>query len=135
MVRKRNGHRGPFCRLFFNKKGVVAYYLTFIIIAVVIITITAILAPMGVMFNTRMYEMGEQILIDNNVTIAAIADVNVRESIYNITGAALAATETNIEVNADLFRYGWALVICLSGFIIFLFTRRSVEYAGAGGFI
>lgn len=89
---------------------------------------------MGVLFNTKMYAAGEDILLLANDSIADINDPVVKASIYNITNTAFAASQTNIEVNADIFQYGWVLLICLVGLIIFMATRRSIEFAG-GGFI
>lgn len=130
--RKRKNGR-PFSRLFSNRRGVVGYYITFFIIAIIIITIAAVLAPMGVLFNTKMYAAGENILLLANDSIADINDATVKQAIYNVTDTAFSATQTNIEVNADIFQYGWVLVICLVGLVIFLFTRRTVEFAG--GFV
>jgi len=131
-VRRKNNRL--FSRLFSDGRGVVAYYLTFFIMAVIIITIAAVLAPMGVLFNTKMYAAGEGILLMANDSIADINDATVREAIYNVTNAAFSASKMNIEVNADIFQYSWVLIICLVGLVIFLFTRRTVEFAG-GGFV
>ena len=121
-------------RLFSNKKASIGMYITFVITAIIIIVITGLIAPMGVMFSTQMYEAGEQILIDNNATIANINNAQVRQSIYNMTDEALGATHTNIEVNSDLFQYAWVIVLVLAGLIVFIYTRQVTEFR-AGGFV
>lgn len=134
MQKERKRKKRAFSRLFSDKRGVVGYYITFFIVAIIIVTTAAVMAPMGVLFNVKMYQAGESILLLANDSIADIQDATVRQSIYNITDTALSATTTNIEVNADIFQYGWILIIGLVGLVIFLFTRRTVEFAG-GGFV
>lgn len=118
----------------FKKKGQVSFYFSFIIVALIVIVISAVLAPMGVLFNTRMYEAGEDILLQANASLSGINDPTVRAAIGNVTTEALDATVTNITVNSDIFQYGWILVIALAGIVIFIFTRRTIEYGG-GGFV
>ena len=132
-MEKRKKRNWPLSRLFSDKRGVVGYYITFFIVAIIVVTIAAVLAPMGVLFNTKMYAAGEDILLLANESIADINDATVRASIYNVTNTAFSASQTNIEVNADIFQYGWVLIIVLVGLVIFLFSRRTVEYSG--GFI
>lgn len=115
-------------------KGQVTIYLVYFAVAIIIVVLASVLAPMGVLFNTEMYAMGEDILAQANDSIANIDNTNVRTSIYNMTDQAFDAAETNVRVNSDIFQYGWVAVIILTGLVLFLFTRRLVEYGG-GGFI
>lgn len=115
-----------------NRKAQIGIYISFMILVIIIILITAVFAPMGVLFNAKMYEAGEGILIDANASIQNINDSVVRGQITNATNAALAASQNNIEVNASLFQYGWVLVILLTALVLFLFTRRLVEFGGGG---
>lgn len=117
-----------------NKKAVVSMYIVFIIVAMVIILITAVFAPMGVLFNTEMYAAGEDILLRANESIQNINDAEVRAAVQDNVDNAFLAQENNIEVNANLFQYGWILILGLVALVIFLFTRRMVEM-GAGGFV
>lgn len=116
-----------------NRKAQIGYYLAFVILAIIIITITAILAPMGSLFNTEMYIAGEGILANANQSINNIQDAEIREAIRGSTESAMAATQNNIEVNNNLFQYGWVLVVIIAALMLFLTTRRSVEYGS--GFI
>lgn len=117
-----------------NKKAVVSLYFAFLISAIIIILFAAIFAPMGVLFNTEMYKAGENILKQANNSIAGINDTAVRLSVQEAVDSGLLATEDNIKTNAALFQYSWLLVIGLTALIMFLITRRIVEYSG-GGFI
>lgn len=117
-----------------NKRGQVMFFLTFIIAALVILIIGAVFAPMGVMFNTKMYLAGQDILNKSLPDIGNITDVGVRTEVLNSVESAKAATANNIEVNAALFQYSWVLMLALLGLISFIVTRRIVEYGG-GGFI
>lgn len=111
-------------------------YITFFIVAILIITLAAVIAPMGVRFNTVMYEAGEQLLIDSNATLAQINNTEVRTELYASIDQALDSAQTNIDINTDIFQYSWIVVLILVFLIIFIFTRRTVEVqGGAGGYI
>ncbi len=118
------------------KKAQVSIYVAFIFTALIIIVITAVLAPMGVLFNAEMYIAGENLMLQGNDTIAKIKDDAIRESILGVIDTALKAQQNNIEINADMFRFSWILILGLTALVVFLFTRRLVETSGgAGGFI
>jgi predicted PurR-regulated permease PerM len=115
------------------KRGNITLYITFIMLAVVIIVIAAFVAPMGVRFTSEMYAAGEKIMLDANSTIQKINNSEVRGRITNITGLALDAAESNIEINSNMFRYSWIIVLALGALIIFLYTRSLTEYQRPGG--
>lgn len=118
-----------------GKRGTVALYLTFIVSAITIIVITAVVAPLGTLFNSKLYVAGEGILLQANESMSQIQDPTVRQAVQNATASALSAGEENIVVTTDLFQYAWIIVIVLVGLITFLFSRRLVEYGYGGGFI
>lgn len=123
-------------KIFRRKDGVIMLYITFFIVAILVITLAAVIAPMGVRFNTVMYEAGEQLLIDSNATLAQINNTEVQTELYGAIDEALDSAQTNIDINTDIFQYGWIVVLILVFLIIFIFTRRTVEVqGGAGGFI
>jgi hypothetical protein len=115
-----------------KKRGSVTLYLVFLIIAIIIVMISAVAAPMGVLFNTRMYQAGEDIMLQANESINDIDNATVRARLHGVVGNGLSNVENNIEVNNALFQYGWVLLIGLSALVVFLFTRRIVEYGGGG---
>jgi len=117
-----------------NKKAQVTMYVVWFMAAIIILLVAALGAPMGVLFNSELYAAGEQILIDANSSIQNIQNDSVRTSVTDMVTQALDAQENNIEVNANLFQYSWVFVLILSGIVVFLFTRRTVEF-GQGGFI
>lgn len=117
-----------------GKKGVIYLYIIFIITAILILIIGAVVAPMGTLFTTEMYSMGERMLIDSNETIQDISNVQVRDQIETNIAQALSLQETNIEINTDIFKYSWIPMLLLTFLILFLYTRRVVEVQG-GGFI
>lgn len=110
-----------------NKRGSVMLYITFIITALIVILIGAFFVPMGVRFNSALYVAGEQILKDSQPDIDRIQDNAIRTQLNETLTTAKQASADNIEVNAQLFRYSWILVIGLVALIIFIFTRRLTE--------
>jgi len=115
------------------KKGSVTLFLTWLILTVIIITITAVVAPMGALFNTEMYKAGEDILSRTNQSLQGINDSVVRGEVMGVVNSAQASAQDNIEVNANMFKYSWVLVVALTALVLFIFTRRQVEYS-TGGF-
>lgn len=116
-----------------NKKAVISLYITFIISFILIVLIASVLAPMGVMINTKFYEAGETILRQTNSSMQ-IQDAEVAAALQADINAALDAQQNNIEVNANIVQYSWILVVAITAIILFLYSRRLVE-VGAGGFV
>lgn len=113
-----------------GKKATITLYVTYLILAITIVLIAGFAAPLGVRFNSEIYAAGEGILLDANDSIAAINDADMRNQIYSVIDEAYQAGENNIEVNANLFQYSWILIIGITAIVIFLYSRRLVEYGG-----
>ena len=120
-----------------NKKGTIGLYITFFILAVLVITIGAVLAPMGVLFNTEMLLAGEDIMMMANDSISSINNETIRNSIQSILSSGMSNVQNNIEVNSDLFQYSWLFVLLITGLVIFIASRRLIETQskGGGGFV
>lgn len=116
------------------KKANVTLLFVFVMIAGVIILLTAVFAPMGALFSTNLYAAGEDILMATNDSIANINDAEVKTAIYSVVDEAFAAQENNVNVSVSLYTYSWIFVIVISSIVIFLLARRNVEL-GTGGFI
>ena len=114
------------------KRGQISLMLVFFITAILIVLIAAVLAPLGAQINVEFYAAGERILLEANDSIANINDSAVRAEVYSTIGDALDNQQTNIEVNAAIFKYGWVFVLVLACLVVFLYTRRLVEYGGSG---
>lgn len=113
-----------------NKKANVTLFFAFTIAAIVIVVFAAILAPMGVLFNAEAYAAGEMILQNANESIQDISDPTVKASVEDSIQSAFDASQNNIDVNASIFQYGWILIIVLVALVVFLASRRLVEYGG-----
>lgn len=117
-----------------NKKANITLYVSFMIMAVILVMIAAVLAPMGVLFNTEMFKAGESIMLKANDSITGIQNDDIRVSVQDTVETAYGAAEYNIDVNANIFRYGWVFVVLLAGIMVFLYARTLVEY-GRPGFV
>lgn len=117
-----------------NKRASISLYFTLIVTAFILITIAAVIVPMGISFNSQMYAAGEKMLIRGNESIQAISDVNVKNTLTNAINEAKDSAAFNIEVNAGFFKYSWILVLGLSSLIVFIYTRKVTEYQ-TGGFV
>lgn len=117
-----------------SRRGQIAIYIYFIVLAIFILLIGAVFAPMGVLFNVKMYEAGEQIMLQANDSISNIQDDAVRTQVQAVIDTGLSDVQTNIEVNSDIFQYSWVLMLGVTGMVVFLLTRRIVEF-NQGGFV
>jgi hypothetical protein len=113
-----------------NKKGSITLFIVFLISAFSILIIASVFAPMGVRATTKFYEMGEKQVLNAQDDLNGINNTDIKTELNATFNNALGAVQNNIEINSMLFQYGWIFVIILSGLIIFLFTRRLVEYGG-----
>lgn len=118
-------------KLIKSKSGVVTFYLVFIIIAVIMVMITAVLAPFGAQISTEFYRAGESIIQSTNRTASLIQDADVRQALIDSNNQALASTADNIEVNTGLYKYSFIIILIVLGLFLFLYSRRLVE-AGYG---
>lgn len=116
-----------------NKKATVSLYITFIIVATIIVIITALVAPMGADITSKFYIAGQDILGRTNTTIQSIHNDTVRAHIQNTLTAGMNAQQNNIEVSTNLYQYSWIFLLVLTALIVFLYSRRIVEYGG--GFV
>lgn len=117
-----------------NKKANITIYIVFVLTAIITIIMGAVIVPMGTVFSVKAYEAGEKIMIIGNESTTSISDTAVREKIQANIGAGLDNSDYNVEITTNLFKYSWIIVLGLTALIMFLFTRKMVEY-GAGGFI
>ena len=100
-------------------------------IATIIIIVAAVLAPAGVMLNTKLYEAGEKIYLKTNSSLN-ISNPEVSASVQDNINGGLDALHTNIDINADLFQYSWVPMVVLSAIVLFVFVLRVKEISGGG---
>ena len=117
-----------------SKKSQVTIYLAGLIVMIIIVTISAFLAPLGARFTSEMVVAGQTELLRANETISKIQNQTIKDRWAGTVGEAYEAAETNIEVTTDMFQYMWVIVCAVVALILFLYTRRVIE-VGGGGFI
>lgn len=117
------------------KKAQVTIYVSYLLVAFIILAITAVVAPAGALFTAEAYTAGQGILERANESIQSINNDTVRARITALTDSAYNAAETNIEVTTDLFKYSWVIMLALIGIVLFLYSRQIVEYSRGGGFV
>ena len=117
-----------------NRKAQVMILISFLIMATVIIVIGAIVAPLGTRISSEFYVAGEQILADSQPVLSQIQDAEVSQALNDTIAAARASQQDNITVTSNMYQYSWVFVIVLTALVMFIFTRRLVEY-GVGGFV
>lgn len=118
-----------------KKKGQITLYIVFLFLAIIIILMGAVIAPVGVRMSTALYEAGEELMLDSVNDINGIEDINVRNSVNQSIQNALSASQNNIDVSAGLFQYSWVFLLLITAIVVFIQSRRVVEFSQGGGFI
>lgn len=111
-----------------SKKSQITMYIFFILIACALIALAALVVPMGILFNSEMYAASEDIMLDANATIQTISDPNVKANLTSAFANSLAAAQNNIEIQNQIFKYSWIVVLAISAIVLFLNLRRIVEF-------
>lgn len=118
-----------------KRKAQVTLYFTFIIVGIIIILIGAVAAPLGVLFSTKMYSAGEDILNQANESLEQIQNPTVKAQIADVIHSAQDASLDNITVAGGLYEYSWIFLLVISALVVFIATRRLIEFSGGSGFI
>jgi predicted PurR-regulated permease PerM len=115
-----------------SNKGVISMFIIFIIAAIVGVLIFAVFIPMGISFTTTMYHEGDTLIADANTTANLISDPTVKANLQDAFAEARGQTENHITFLSFLYQYGWIFVVGLVALVLFVYTRRLVEYGGGG---
>lgn len=113
-----------------KKKGQATFFVSWIILAIVITIIAALIIPFGTLFTVEAYKGGEMVWNLTEPRISAIQDTQVRNSITTAVQEAKDATQTSIDMETDIYQYSWVIMLIVLALVAFLYTRRSVEVGG-----
>ena len=111
-----------------KKKGMVTIYMSMFLMAVLITVVATAIVPAGIKFNAMMYAKGEEMIIDANETIQSIGNDEVRSTLTNQMNLAQDPTAENIGVMAAFYRYSWLLIVGVGVLIVFMWSRRNLEF-------
>lgn len=112
------------------RKGQVTVFISFFIIAFVILVLAALVAPFGIDSSVQFYLAGESIINNTQVRVEQIQDADVKAHVKDVIQGAKDNTQTNIDVYGSLYQYGWVVALVLTALVVFLATRRNVDYGG-----
>ena len=116
-----------------SKRGTITFFLIFFFSSIILIIIAALVVPMGINFTTHTYAAGEEILNLTLEDLNSIQDATIRDEINQTIMTAMDSSQDNIEFLSGIYQYSWIVVLVLSALIVFVASRRQVEYGG--GFI
>ena len=119
-----------------QKKGLVSLYIVFIIIAIVIVFLSAVFAPLATDIATQSYAAGYDIMLEANESLNLIEDNAIKDSIQASINSAAAAQNDNVTYTTALYKYGFVLVIVIAGLVLFMYSRQLIEVGDyRGGFV
>ena len=113
-----------------GKKGNLTLYVISFFFGLIFVVVAGLLAPFGVLINTEIYQAGEMIMLQANDSLQNIQNDTVSERIQGVINSGLAATEDNIEVNNDVYQYGWIAFLIIFFVLVFLGARQIKETSG-----
>jgi len=105
------------------------------IIAIVIIMLTAVFAPLASDIASHAYAAGYDIMLDANESLAGIQDDAIRDQIQAGLNSAAGAQGANVLYTSSLYKYSWVIVIGVVALVLFMYSRQLIEYGYRGGFI
>jgi len=103
-----------------NRKGVVGFWLVFIIMSVLVLFLFGFAVPILIKFNTEIYSAGGDILNSINTS-------NLPQSANESIETARASTATQISALSFFYQYSWLIILIIVLFILFMRTRTTVE--------
>lgn len=110
-----------------NSRGVVSFVLVFVVMAVVLIVLFALVIPIITDMNTMFYTAGEGILIDANTSAQGITNPEIRQQLTDSFGAAANATPQTIDILNVLYQYSWLIGAVVLALTIFISSRQFVQ--------
>lgn len=119
-----------------GKRGNLTLFFVFVIVGLIVLLIASIFAPLGAQISAQFYAAGEDILnATANGAVADIDNANIRDQINATLQSGMDTTQENVELYTAIYKYGGWIAIFLIAIIIFLFSRRLVEFGYGGGII
>lgn len=110
-----------------NKKASVSLYIFFFFLAMLLIVVASFIGPLGVNFAMTYYIGGQNIINQSMTQINNITDPAMRTQITTALTGAQQSTADNITILSTIYKYGWVIVLIVTGLVLFLSTRRQVE--------
>lgn len=110
-----------------RRKGVVAYFYIFVMLSVIMLFLMAFAIPLLMDFNIQIYSGGELALDDATSWLDKISDADVKAQIEATLNASKDSIPEQIDVMGFFFQYSWIIMILVILFVVFMFTRVTVE--------
>lgn len=114
-----------------KKKGVMALFVVFIIVSVVLLLMFAFATPLLMTITTDLYAAGDDVLSLAN--LEGIDDTEIRASVNNSISTAKQATADNVSILSAFYQYSWLIIVVISSLIIYLFSRKLIETSVSAG--
>lgn len=109
------------------KKGVVGYFMVFVTLSVFLLFLFAFATPFLIQLDTAFYTAGESILDGTGEWINQINDTTVKDQIQSTINSGKQSIPDQIDILGFFFQYAWAVIILVILFVIFMYTRQTVE--------
>jgi predicted PurR-regulated permease PerM len=110
-----------------QRKGVVGYFLVFVMLSVVLLFLFGAATPMLIDISGRFFQAGDSILAMNTDWINNIQNATLKAEIQNTLNSAQEASADNINILGFFYQYAWLVIIIVTLFVIFMATRLTVE--------
>jgi len=116
-----------------NKKANLNLYILLTMSGLFIITLVAIILPIGVQFSAEMYKAQESIIDDTKDDISSISDTTIRETTQSYLKTGKETTKDNIKLYSFMFENGGVILLILGLLVLFFYSRTLSEQNLQGG--
>lgn len=100
-------------------KGIASFILIFTIIFIFLILVFTLIIPFNIKIQSETYKIGKE-LLENSRTGNEEIDTSLNNTIQ--------AIPANVEILSLFLRYSWVVITLVIVIILFIFSRRIVEY-------
>lgn len=110
-----------------GNRGSVSIFTVFIILAITIVLLSALVMPLVINFNTKIYQAAEPTLLNARATASTFQDANVSNAVLGSITSAQDSISTNIEIHSLFFTHSWFILIVMIALALWIYSRQQVE--------
>jgi len=116
-----------------NKKANLNLYILLTTMGLLVISLVAIIIPIGIQFSAEMYKAQENIIDDTSDDINSISDTTIRETTQSYLKTGKDTTKDNIKLYSFFYENSGVILLVLGLLVLFFYSRTLSEQNLQGG--
>jgi hypothetical protein len=110
-----------------NNKGSISFFLAFVLMAFVFLTMLVFIFPLLINFNVQLSTAAGPLLAEQAETASHIEDATIKEQFEDMIVSEKMVLPYNSDILGFFFQYAWIVLIVGVVLALFIYTRQSVE--------